>query len=565
MTTTPDESKTASTLGSDIIAGLTTGVANIPDAMASAILAGANPVQGLYAIMIGTPLGALFGSSAFMTVCATSAMAITAGTALAAYAGEQHYTAIATLAFLTGLVMVLAGLLKLGRLLRFVSNSVLVGFLTGVSITVILSQLGDFTGYSSEYSNKVVQAFDLLLNLNQVNPHTTVIGLLTVATILLVDRTPLGKFSMLIGMVAGTAALLLTGWTDVQQVSDIADIPSSLPLPRLPDLSMLLTLLPVAISLSIIGLVQGAGVSKAYPNPDGTYPDTSRDFIGQGVANIGSGLLQGIPIGGSVSSTALNVSSGAQSRMSNVFAGLLVVVVILLLSGLVGLVAMPAMAALLIVAGYQSIKWAALSDVWDTGWSSRLVMLATLILTLIIPLQYAVLAGVILSVVAYVIDSVHDVDLRQVVESADGGYEEQAPPATLPSEEVTLLTMYGDLFFAAADRVEQLLPDPAGSHRPVVILDFHDRVDISSTFITVLERYETKLRAVEGKLILSGVTEDAKRQLDRTETTSEWLGEEDIFMAEYTLSGSAITAYRSGEAWLASAENEPLDQSDLPV
>lgn len=551
MSTKPEASDTSSsTLASDVIAGLTTGVANIPDAMASAILAGANPVQGLYAIMIGTPLGALFGSSAFMTVCATSALAITAGTALAAYSGEQHYTAIATLAFLTGVVMVLAGLLKLGRLLRFVSNSVLVGFLTGVSITVVLSQLGDFTGYSSAYSNKVVQAFDLLLNLNQVNPHTTAIGLLTVATILLVDRTPLGKFSMLIGMVAGTVALLLTGWTDVQQVSDIAVIPSSLPLPRLPDFSMLLTLLPVAISLSIIGLVQGAGVSKAYPNPDGTYPDTSRDFIGQGAANIGSGLLQGIPIGGSVSSTALNVSSGAQSRMANVVAGLLVVVVILLLSGLVGLVAMPAMAALLIVAGYQSIKWAALSDVWNTGLSSRLVMLATLILTLIIPLQWAVMAGVILSIVAYVLNSVHDVDLRQVIEDPAGGYTEKAPPATLPSEEVTLLTMYGDLFFAGADRLEELLPDPAGSTRPVVIIDFHDRVNISSTFITVLERYETKLRAVSGKLILSSVTEDAKRQLDRTETTSEWLGEEDIFMTQYTLSSSAITAYRSGEAWL---------------
>ncbi len=151
----------------DMIAGLTTGVANIPDAMASAVLAGANPVQGLYAIMIGTPLGAIFGSSAFMNVASTSALAITAGSALAdaGFTGDAHAVAIATLAVLTGVIMLLAGLLKMGRLLRFVANSVVIGFLTGVSINVILSQLGDFTGYSSEYSNKVVKAIDTLLGL----------------------------------------------------------------------------------------------------------------------------------------------------------------------------------------------------------------------------------------------------------------------------------------------------------------------------------------------------------------------------------------------------------------
>src|SRR5512135_2952747 len=123
--------KRSSNLAGDLVAGLTTGVANIPDAMASGVLAGANPVQGLYAIMIGTPLAALCGSSAFMNVSATSALAITAGSALSGYSGAEHARAIATLAALTGLVMLLAGLLKLGRLLRFVANSVVIGFLTG--------------------------------------------------------------------------------------------------------------------------------------------------------------------------------------------------------------------------------------------------------------------------------------------------------------------------------------------------------------------------------------------------------------------------------------------------
>jgi SulP family sulfate permease len=111
------------------IAGLTTGVANIPDAMASAVLAGINPVQGLYAVMVGTPLGAVFGSSTFMNVAATSALAITAGSAIAGYSsGDARDAAITTLALLTGLIMVIAGLLRLGRFLRFISNSVVIAF-----------------------------------------------------------------------------------------------------------------------------------------------------------------------------------------------------------------------------------------------------------------------------------------------------------------------------------------------------------------------------------------------------------------------------------------------------
>jgi SulP family sulfate permease len=107
---------------------------------------------------------------------------------------------------LTGVLMVLAGLLRMGRLLRFVANSVVIGFLTGVSINVILSQLGDFTGYSSEYSNKVMKAIDTLLHLNQVDVPTTAIGCLTVAIILLVDRTRLRNFSMLFGMLIASSS-----------------------------------------------------------------------------------------------------------------------------------------------------------------------------------------------------------------------------------------------------------------------------------------------------------------------------------------------------------------------
>ena len=559
MTANTTPAKSRGNLVADLIAGTTTGVANIPDALASAVLAGANPVQGLYAVMIGTPLGALFGSSAFMNVATTSALAITAGSALAAYTGDAHATAIATLAVLTGLVMLLAGLLKLGRLLRFVSNSVVIGFLTGVSINVILSQLGDFTGYSSEYANKVVKAIDTLLHLDQIDLQTTAIGVLTVVIILLVDRTRLRNFSMLFGMVIGSALVLILGWTSVQQVNDVATIPSSLNLAevvKLPDFTLMPYLLLDAIALAIIALIQGAGVSKAYPNPDGKYPDSSRDFIGQGAANVGAGLFSGMPIGGSVSTTALNVSSGAKSRWANVFSGVLIALAVVLFSRAVSLVAMPAMAAILIVAGFQSIKRDRIADIWDTGWIPRIVMVFTLVLTLAIPLQQAVFAGLLLTILAqFFVTSSREVKLRQLIPNPDGTVTQGPAPAELASNTVTLLQIFGNMTFAGAETMEQYLPKVGGAERPVVILRLRAQEGIGSSFIEVLKRYSQQINAAGGKLMVAGVSRKVKGQLDRTETTSEILGAENVFVATTTLGASTRAAYAAAQRWLEESES----------
>jgi SulP family sulfate permease len=569
MNTNPARSASRGNLVPDLIAGLTTGVANIPDAMASAILAGINPLQGLYAVMIGTPLGALFGSSAFMNVAATSALAITAGSAVAGYSEDARASAITTLALLTGVVMLLAGLLKLGRLLRFVSNSVVIGFLTGVSINVILSQLGDFTGYASEYSNKVVKAIDTLLHLNQIDPQTTAIGLLTVAVILLVDRTRLRNFSMLFGMLIGSVVVVILGWIEVQLVSDVATIPDTLKLitiVQLPDLTLAPALIADAIALAIIALVQGAGVSKAYPNPDGKYPDSSRDFVGQAAANIGAGFFQGMPIGGSVSATALNISSGAKSRWANVFSGLVVVVAVLVFSPAVSQVAMPAMAAVLIVAGFQSIKWNRLADIWATGWPPRIVMLVTLVLTLAIPLQQAVFLGVLLSILAhFFITSTHEVRLTQLIPNPDGTVTEGPAPAELASNAVTLLQIYGNMTFTGAETLEQYLPKAGSATRPVVILRLRAQEGIGSSFVTVLERYSQQVKAVGGRLMVAGVSKKVKGQLDRTETTSDLLGPENVFVATTNLGASTRAALAAAQRWLEQvpAAEAPADAQDV--
>jgi SulP family sulfate permease len=266
MTATPAPAKSRGKLVPDLIAGLTTSLVTIPDGMASAVLAGLNPVQGLYALMVGTPIAALTASSQFMYVANTGALAVATGSALAAYSGDQLLSALAVLVILIGLLQLTLGLLKAGGVVRFVSNGVLVGFMTGIALLIILGQLGDFTGYHGEYSNKVVQAIDLALHIGQIDVQATIIGLVAIVLIIVLHRTPLAKFNMIIALIGASLLAALLGWTDVELIKDIADIPSGLgsfPRPVLPDIALIPELLPSAIAVAIIGLVQ----PRASANP----------------------------------------------------------------------------------------------------------------------------------------------------------------------------------------------------------------------------------------------------------------------------------------------------------
>ena len=326
---------TPKTAGPDLVAGVVLGVESVPDALASGVLAGVNPLYALYAVMMGTPVGAIFSGSVYLSVQTTSAMALVVASVPAVASGGSPGTLFA-LSLLTGVIMLVAGFLKAGRLLRWVAHSEMVGFMTGVAALIILGQLGDLTGYSSEYSNKVVKAVDLLFNLDKVDLPTVMVGISTIILILVLQKTRLRGFGLVVAIIVTSILPSLFGWDSVAKVSDIAEIAGGLPTPALPDFSQVFALIVPALSLAVIGLIQGAGVSQSFVNPDGRYPDPSRDFIGEGAANVAAGFFQGMPVGGSASATSLVVGSGARTRLANIFAGVVIAIITLLFAGAVG-------------------------------------------------------------------------------------------------------------------------------------------------------------------------------------------------------------------------------------
>ena len=446
------------TLRQDAVAGLVLGVQSVPDGLATGLLAGVNPLAGLNGYMVGVATGALFTSSTFMAVQGTGAMAMVIADVPAIQDAAEPARALVTLSVLTGAVMLAAGLLRLGSVLRFVSNAVMVGFINAVGINIVLGQLANLTGYSAEGANRLVRTVNTVLNPGEIDLQTLTIGLATVALIVLLERTRLGAIGLVVAVIATSAAAKGLGWTSVATLSDLGIVADSLPTPELPLLSLVPALIVPAVSLAFVGLVQGAGISANFPNPDGTYPDASRDFVGQGAANVASGLLQGMPVGGSVSASSLNKEAGGRSRQSLLFAAVVMALVILVFGDAVGSVAMPALAGLLMLIGYRTIKPADLQSVWRTGTLQKAVLAVTFLLTLVVPLQYAVLLGVGLSVVLHVVRQSNQVTVRRRVVEPDGQLVEVDPPTELPAHEIIMLQPYGSLFFAAAPVFEAALP-----------------------------------------------------------------------------------------------------------
>jgi SulP family sulfate permease len=251
-------------------------------------------------------------------------------------------------------------------------------------------------------------------------------------------------------------------------------------------------------------------------------------------------------------------------------------VVILLFSGAVDQIAMPALAGLLMVVGFETIKPHEILSVYKTGPLPTTVMGVTFALTLIIPLQFAVLVGVGMSMITYVFRQSNQLDTRRLLVRPDGGIDEVDPPAVVPAHDVVVLQPYGSLFFAAAPELEKQLPavtdDSVGS---VVILRFRGKPDIGSTLIGILEDYAGLLQQVGSKLMIVTDSERILDQLDRTGAADQ-IGPENLYQGGTRLLGTVIQAASDGQDWVEAhladrdmpIEDSPIDRltmGDLPA
>ncbi len=546
----------------DALAGVPDAIGGVPDGMAAAVLVGVNPVHGLYAAFAGRVAGGLTSSERLVVITTTSSAALAAGSALRGTPAADRPGALFLLTLLAGVAMIVAGVCRLGRYPRFVPHSVMIGFLSGLALNIAFGQLADLTGVVASGSIPLTKALYVVAHPGQIDGPSLAVGLAALSIIALLRRSHLARVGALIAVVL-PSIVAATVWADqVLLVSDEGAIKTGLPVPALPHLRYLdLDLITGALAVAAIVLVQGAGVSESAPNPRAEPSRPNREFLAQGIGNVAASLVQGQPVGGSIGQTALNRASGAASRWAAIFSGLWIAVVLLVLSPAVGKVAIPTLAGLLIFAAIGSLRPREARAILRTSTTSRIALIATFVATLLLPVATAVGIGVALSLVMQLNQEALDLRVVRLQPRPDGRFEEQPAPLVLPSDEVTVLDVYGSLLYAGARTLQVRLPDVGSADRPVVVLRLRGRTALGATFFVVISEYAAKLAEHGGRLYLSGADPELVRQMHRNGKV-ELAAPVAIYEASAVVGESTAQATEDARTWLI--EHHPPVSSDPP-
>ena len=365
-----------SNVRADLLAGLVVALALIPEAIAFSIIAGVDPKVGLYASFSIAVLIAFVGGRPGMISAATAATAVLMVTLVRDH-GLQYLLAVTVLA---GLLQIGAGLLKLGQVMRFVSRSVMTGFVNALAILIFMAQLPELVG---------------------VTGLTYVVVAAGLAIIYLFPYLTRVVPSPLVCIVVLTAAAIALD-LDVRTVGDMGELPSTLPVFLIPDIPLtletLLIILPYSAAVAVVGLLESLMTAQIVDDLTDTPSNRDQECIGQGLANTATGFIGGMAGCAMIGQSIINVKSGGRGRLSTFAAGVLLLFMILVLGDLVSSIPMPALVAIMIMVSIGTFSWSSVKNLRDHPRSSSIVMLATVICVIFTHnLAIGVLVGVLLS------------------------------------------------------------------------------------------------------------------------------------------------------------------------
>ncbi|MFN3901006.1 MAG: SulP family inorganic anion transporter [Alishewanella aestuarii] len=367
-----------SNIKGDFLAAIVVALALIPEAIAFSIIAGVDPKVGLYASFAVCLIISFTGARAGMISAATGAMAL-----LMIMLVKEHglqYLLAATL--LTGVLQIIFGLFKLGDLMRFVSRSVVTGFVNALAILIFLAQLPELSG---TYGSVTVYGM-------------TALGLAIIYLFPYVTKTiP----SPLVCIVVLTALAFYLGM-DIRTVADMGELPDSLPIflwPEVPlNFETLQIIFPTALALAVVGILESLMTATIVDDLTDTSSNKNRECVGQGVANIGSGLIGGMAGCAMIGQSIINVQSGGRTRLSTLLSGVILLVMVVFLDKWVGMIPMAALVAVMIMVAIGTFSWGSIKDLAKNPKSSSVVMVMTVIVVVATHnLAYGVLVGVLLS------------------------------------------------------------------------------------------------------------------------------------------------------------------------
>lgn len=495
----------------DLVAGLTVGVVLLPQAIVFAILAGLPPQMGLYSAIIAAIVGALWGSSNYLHSGPTNTASILVLSTLAPLAipGSPDYiTAAGLLAVMVGVFRLGMGLARLGLLVTFVSDSVIIGFTAGAGVLIAVGELRSLLHLESSSQPGLLNTLEnVFTHLSDTHFFSLMLGVGTLVVILLLRRFyPKWPGPLIALTLAGTIVALFG--LDQRGVEIIGELPRSLPpLAQLPltNVELIGELSVGALAVAAIGLVEATSIARSFAAQSGQRLDNNQEFIGQGLANIACGFLSGHACSGSFNRSALNYEAKAQTPLASVFSGLFVLAAMFLLSPLAAYIPRASLAAMLILAAYGMIDRREMVRLWRGARSDALIMLLTLLATLFLPLQFAVLIGILMSLAYYILKTSTP---RVIPVLPDETFKHFASQPNKPQcPQLGIIKISGDLYFGAVNHVEEAIRRNMARHprQRFLLLRMHgiNHCDISG--IHMLESILRACRERGGDLFLMKV------------------------------------------------------------
>ena len=547
----------------DALAGLTVAVMGVPQAMAYAVIAELPPVYGLYTAMITCVIAALFGSSNHLVTGPTNALCMVILSLTAHLPAKYGYGAIEIvllLTFLVGAIQLIFGLLRMGGVIRYVSHSVVIGFTAGAGILIAFNQVKNLIGVTFEerperFYEVVIQT---ITHLPETKPFPLVVGLLTIALVILIPKINKRLPGAFIAVVLTGAISYLMGWHlpgmgegKVEIVKDIEPIKATFSgifhVPELlkpPPFDLTRELGLGAAALAVLGLIEAASIARAVAGQSGQRLDFNREFIGQGAGNIAGSFFSCFAGSGSFTRTAVCFKSGGRTRMAAIFSAGWTALTILLLADVANYIPKASLAGILVVIAYTMIDKRRLAVTWKSSRHSRLVLFGTLGSTLVLPLEYAIFVGVTLSLVL-LLRVTGETDLTQLVPRTDSGFDEVPFERAAPSAVVTV-NMEGDLYFAAAEDLDYKMLGCITSKTRVVILRMKRLRAVGSTAMAILDHFWEILSKRDIHLVVCGIEDDLKRVMTKSGLRNQ-IGEQNIFYADNKLFQSTELAL--ARAW----------------
>jgi SulP family sulfate permease len=561
----------------DLVAGATVAAIAIPQAMAYALIAGVDPRFGLYSAIVVTLVASIFGSSSHLINGPTNAISLVVFSALTGFdARFDAYQAMFLLGIMVGVTQILISVFKLGDLTRYISESVVLGFMAGAGLLVGIGQVGNFLGVSKTGSNHsvLVNLWETITHSGRYNLVAIALGLGTLLTALVlrqvINRYKLPRMDMLAALIIASTVAAYFGWSTPGSdggsdgktiISVIGTVPAALPSFHIPEINFdwVTRLLGSTMAISFLGLLEALAVAKSIAIHTRQPLDYNRQCIAEGIGNLVGGFFQSLPGSGSLTRSAINYQSGGVTRMSGIYCSIIVGIVVLVFGPYARFIPKSAIAGLLFITAARLIDWKRLAYAIRASRFDAILVFVTAFAAVFVSVEDSILIGVVCSLLLFV-PRVSKLGIRELIVTPERVVRERLPDESR-SPLLLIYDLEGELFFGAVPELDyyldQITRETIRTGIKCIILRLRRTRTPDMVAIEHLERFIREANRRGVTVLLAGVQPQLETIL-RNVRFHEWLPADCIYPEKEDVYSATLDAVR--HAYTLLSKNDGVNE-----